>query len=613
MFQNKFLLAIVVALLPLSVSAQIGAPVGIFTPVRGGVQGGGLTNGYTFNSLQFSLSGTNVTIISGFRSTNAFMITPRLSSPLVTNITEYGTSDIVAAQTNRSTLGVAGATTLTSTLAVTGAQTNQGALGVAGATLIDDTLEIVGNQTNRNSIAVAGSVAIDSDLTVSGTTVQFDAETTINSSATVGGDLRVTDTIQVGDRAWAKNFQSTNSITLDGLTASRIAGLNGSKTVTNTSVTIDLFQNFFAMGITTIVAGANVTIATNNGALEITGSAGGTAGGDSGAIQFNQGDAFAGTNEFVYDRTNGRVSLNLSGVRPNRGIELGGSTTQAAILLGAGTATNEVYYSGMRTISDQDLELGTQAGYTWRIDNTDGSFRMNTPTGNIGKPSAEVKIMHSLVNSNRSLALIGSASSTGTLYGTNMNWTVNLTSNMTFAVANLLDHVKYNLILSNTTYTITWPALTSLRWSDVANNVSAPALQGGEYTIEIVKNENGTTARVLSGPESPFSVVYGDGDGDTNVTIQATGPDYYVSGATNISIAVMGYVSNVPLYWSLTVTNGGGSDKTIHFSSVTNRWRFAGTYGTNAPNTLTNGTQLLLSGRSDGTNTLLGYQYFAWP
>lgn len=110
------------------------------------------------------------------------------------------------------------------------------------------------------------------------------------------------------------------------------------------------------------------------------------------------------------------------------------------------------------------------------------------------------------------------------------------------------------------------------------------------------------------------ALVAGVGGALTNVTLLAYQTDRYINGFTNVSIrAVMGSVAGRPNYWNVTITNGSGTDRTIEFSVVTNRYRFQGTYGTNAPSVLTNGTQLLVSGRSDGTNTLLSYAYYAWP
>lgn len=112
----------------------------------------------------------------------------------------------------------------------------------------------------------------------------------------------------------------------------------------------------------------------------------------------------------------------------------------------------------------------------------------------------------------------------------------------------------------------------------------------------------------------PVSQISGVGGANTNFTIVLPAPESVINGFTNVSVrAVMNTDTTKAHYWSLLLTNGGGSDRTLEFSAVTNRWRFSGTYGTNAPNTITNATQLLISGRSLGTNTIVGYTYFPWP
>ena len=110
------------------------------------------------------------------------------------------------------------------------------------------------------------------------------------------------------------------------------------------------------------------------------------------------------------------------------------------------------------------------------------------------------------------------------------------------------------------------------------------------------------------------SLLAGSGGFATNYSLLSTNADTYINGGlTNVSIRqVVGTVAGTAQYWNVVITNGV-SDRTLEFSSTTNAWHFAGAYGTNAPNTLTNNTQLLLSGRSDGTNTLVGYSYFSWP
>ncbi|CAB4212553.1 Right handed beta helix region [uncultured Caudovirales phage] len=108
--------------------------------------------------------------------------------------------------------------------------------------------------------------------------------------------------------------------------------------------------------------------------------------------------------------------------------------------------------------------------------------------------------------------------------------------------------------------------------------------------------------------------VSGAGSGNTNYTINLIPGDVndFYMGSSNVMItAVMGGVVGVPIYWNAYITNLSAATWGIGFSAVTNRWRFSGVNGTNSPVVLTNNTMLQISGRTDGTNTLVGYTYYA--
>lgn len=133
---------------------------------------------------------------------------------------------------------------------------------------------------------------------------------------------------------------------------------------------------------------------------------------------------------------------------------------------------------------------------------------------------------------------------------------------------------------------------------------------GASTTLTIKKSALATNLVNLFEPV----VVSGTGGANTNFTLQAIEPEVSINGFTNVSIrAVMQTDPTFAAYLNVTITNLSGSDRTLEFSAVTNRWRFAGVYGTNAPSVLTNNTALLMSLRCLGTNTLVGYSYFAAP
>ncbi len=108
-----------------------------------------------------------------------------------------------------------------------------------------------------------------------------------------------------------------------------------------------------------------------------------------------------------------------------------------------------------------------------------------------------------------------------------------------------------------------------------------------------------------------ISVVAGAGSGSTNYTLQAISPKSYL-GSSNVNIvAVMQTVPSRIYNWSVIITNLSADTWGISFSSATNRWKFQSyMYGTNQPLVLTNNTLLRLHGESEGTNTLITYEYF---
>lgn len=151
-----------------------------------------------------------------------------------------------------------------------------------------------------------------------------------------------------------------------------------------------------------------------------------------------------------------------------------------------------------------------------------------------------------------------------------------------------------------------WPqAASSVMMLNGANDFTNAALGAG---LSLTGTTLDTTAAV-----TPV-LLTGTGGALTNYTLLAGQVETLINGFTNVSIrAVMQTDPALVKYWTCTITNGSGTDRTFEFSAVTNRVRWSGTYGTNAPNRLTNAMQLMLAGRSHGTNTVIGYTYFAWP
>lgn len=109
------------------------------------------------------------------------------------------------------------------------------------------------------------------------------------------------------------------------------------------------------------------------------------------------------------------------------------------------------------------------------------------------------------------------------------------------------------------------------------------------------------------------TTVSGAGGGSTNYgwTLSTNSLNDFYLGSSNVHVyAVTGGTAGQPIYWNAYITNLSANTWGINFSAGTNRWRFSGVYGTNAPTVLTNDTMLMLSGRTDGSNTVVGYTYF---
>jgi hypothetical protein len=127
-------------------------------------------------------------------------------------------------------------------------------------------------------------------------------------------------------------------------------------------------------------------------------------------------------------------------------------------------------------------------------------------------------------------------------------------------------------------------------------------------------NANGTVGSWTNGfvgNRFRTSVVAGAGTGSTNYTLVMPTHADSMLGSSNVWITgIMGTDPTLTDFATVTVTNLSANNWFIGFSSVSNRWTFSGTYGTNAPTVLTNNTKLFLAIVCHGTNCDVGYTYF---
>jgi hypothetical protein len=109
---------------------------------------------------------------------------------------------------------------------------------------------------------------------------------------------------------------------------------------------------------------------------------------------------------------------------------------------------------------------------------------------------------------------------------------------------------------------------------------------------------------------STSATIAGAGNGNTNYTLQAIQAKMNF-GSSNVNIvAVMQTTVGQSQRWRVAITNDSVDTWGFSASSTTNRWFWQGTYGTNAPNVLTNDTRLVIDAESEGTNTWATYNYF---
>jgi len=149
----------------------------------------------------------------------------------------------------------------------------------------------IASSSFTSNATFSGSVIFNQDVTVSGTLNVYEMKTTLVSSSIIfkSGSTKFGDTSD-------DLHQFTGS-------AEFSSGLSGSLTK-------------LVDGTSYLVAGTNITITTaSNGQITIDSSGGGgTPGGSSGQVQFNDGGSFAGDASFTFNSTTNSLTVtNLSG------------------------------------------------------------------------------------------------------------------------------------------------------------------------------------------------------------------------------------------------------------------------------------------------------------
>ena len=166
-------------------------------------------------------------------------------------------------------------------------------------------------------------------------------------------------------------------------------------------------------------------------------------------------------------------------------------------------------------------------------------------------------------------------------------------------------NTKFASILGGERNTVNGNYGVAIGTSNTVNAVGGIAIGTG---INITTAGQTVIANVSSFTTS--STIAGAGNGNTNYTLQAPLAKMNL-GSSNVNIvAVMQTTAGQSQRWRVAITNDSPDTWGFSASSTTNRWFWQGTYGTNAPNVLTNDTRLVIDAESEGTNTWATYNYF---
>lgn len=234
---------------------------------------------------------------------------------------------------------------------------------------------LVGTTTDDgvNKLQVVGSTRVQAAATQDAVILAGRAGGTSSFASTLTpGTLTANRTLTLPD--------NTGTILTTGAAVTPAQGGTGvTGTPTNGQL---LIGNGSGYSLATLTAGSNITITNGNGTISIASTAsGGTPGGSSGQVQFNNSGAFGGSANFFWDNTNARLGIGTStpsakltvSQNPNTatGISLTGASSNTSIntdyasLALQNTNTTNNNYNTIGFINDQaDFSAGIHGIYT---------------------------------------------------------------------------------------------------------------------------------------------------------------------------------------------------------------------------------------------------------
>ncbi len=177
------------------------------------------------------------------------------------------TLDVSGATTLSDTLGVTKATTLSDTLSVSGTTTLSDTLGVTKATTLSDTLGVTGATTLSSTLSVSGNSTLSGNASVGGT-LGVTGATTLSYTLGVTGATTLSDTLSVsGNSTLSGNASVGGTLGATGATTlSDTLGVTGATTLSST------------LGVTGATTLSDKLIVSGNSTLSGNASVGGTLG-----------------------------------------------------------------------------------------------------------------------------------------------------------------------------------------------------------------------------------------------------------------------------------------------------------------------------------------------
>ncbi len=380
-----------------------------------------------------------------------------------------------------------------------------------------------------------------------------------------------------------------------------------------------------------VLAGANITVtpAANGNVMEFTvaGNSAGSGGTNFEAIVTSGTniDATLGTRQTLQLITLSNQFVNFQGT-PLLGntiklwITNGAATNVSMFLNSNGTAvtfydtstkTNQASFQVTAGANEKFVFVWTtNNGARWRLD----AYQRNEPSLAVASAGAN-GFLGFLTNADGTVITItnnyipqGSSMVSSNLAG---NVSQAYTNAAIINMAGLADNTHTNVPKGGTNISVRTTGGTN--FFDTIGELNNWAQLGTNNIANLTGATNGLNAGKQNTITNTVLNVLGAGGGSTNYvfTCFANSINSFIIGSSNVLIAsISGGVAGAIIPFTIDCTNLSASTWGFSFSAGTNRWLFAGPYGTNGPTVMTNNTRFRLAGELNGSNVVAGWTTF---